>query len=113
MKDIDQKVVQYTLEFSSELGLDIDQTALTNAIVGHLASARKVVTNETLERIGHQHLAVMINTAARYNITLAEVMNEAVKQGVQPVSAVCRQVRDGKTLTRRVSRKPSLTLIKG
>jgi hypothetical protein len=113
MNDIDHKVVQYTLDFSKELGLDIDPSAITDSIVRHLSSARKVVTNETLERIGHQHLAVMINTAARYDLSLAEVMNMAVKQGVQPVSSLCKQVRETKEATKRISRKPSLTLIKG
>lgn len=37
-------------------------------------AARRVATNEILERIGHAHLAVMTNIATRYNLSLAEMI---------------------------------------
>ncbi|MDG9928773.1 MULTISPECIES: hypothetical protein [unclassified Pseudomonas] len=112
MRDIDSKVFQYTVDFSRQVAADIDLAALQENIVRHLDSARRVVTNETLERIGHIHLAVMINTAARYNLSLAEVMMEAVRQGVQPVSPLCVSVQSAKSSSRRTSKRPTLSIVK-
>ena len=112
MRDIDSKVYQYTLEFSRTVAAEVDPSALQDSIERHLESARKVVTNSTLERIGHVHLAVMINTAARYNLSLGEVMMEAVRHGVQPVAPLCVAVETAKTSSRRTSRKPQLKLVK-
>lgn len=72
MKDIDDKVFQYTLEFSRDAGMDMDPRALKEGINRHMNSARTVVTNATLERIGHVHLSLIINTAARYDISWAK-----------------------------------------
>lgn len=94
MRDIDSKVYQYTLEFSRTVAAEVVPAALQDSIERHLESARKVVTNDTLERIGHVHIAVMINTAARYNLSLGEVMMEAVRHGVQPVAPLLRSGRN-------------------
>lgn len=112
MRDIDEKVFQYTVEFSRESGLDVDTAALRDGISRHLQAARKVVTNETLERIGYQHLAVMINTAARYKLSLGEVIMEAVRSGVQPVSGLCATVKDRKDGSHRIARRPTLRVVK-
>lgn len=112
MADIDEKVVQYTLQFSKECKLDVDEHLLRDNIYRHLQVARSVVTEATLERIGHVHLSVMINTAARYNLSLAEVMMEAVRVGVQPVAPLCVAVEARKTSTTRVHSRPSLRVIK-
>lgn len=112
MRDIDSKVFQYTVDFSRQTAAEVDLVALQDSIERHLESARKVVTNETLERIGHVHLAVMINTAARYNLSLAEIMMEAVRQGVQPVAPLCAAVETAKASSRRTSAKPRLRVIK-
>lgn len=112
MKDFDDKVYQYTLGFSKEVGADVDPIALKNGIEQHLITARAVVTDATLERIGFQHIAVMINTAARYDLTLGEALMEAVRNGSQPVSAVCSAVKDRKSGSKRISKRPALTLVK-
>lgn len=112
MRDIDSKVLQYTLEFSRQVAAEVDPAALQDSIERHMDSARRVVTNDTLERVGHVHLAVMINTAARYNLSLGEVMMEAVRKGVQPVSPLCVAVEASKSSTRRTSRRPTLTVVK-
>jgi hypothetical protein len=111
MKDIDDKVFQYTLEFSRDAGMDTDPGALKEGINRHMNSARAVVTNDTLERIGHVHLSLIINTAARYDISLGEALMESVRQGSQPASAICAAVVSRKTPTRRVSSKPVLRLV--
>jgi hypothetical protein len=111
MSDIDGKVFQYTLEFSREAGMDTDPLALKEGIYRHMNSARAVVTDATLERIGHVHLSLIINTAARYDITLGEALMESVRQGSQPASAICAAVVSQKTPTRRISSKPKLRLV--
>lgn len=112
MKDFDEKVYQYTMEFTRDVGADVDPVALKNGILQHLASARSIVTDGTLERIGFQHVAVMINTAARYGLTLGEVMMEAVRNGAQPVSSLCSTLSSRKESTSRISKKPALRLVK-
>lgn len=111
MADIDDKVYQYTLDFSQQAGINTDPAALKDGIRRHMASARTVVTNETLERIGHVHLSLMINTAARYGLSLGEVMMEAVRNGSQPVAAICAAICARKTGTRRPAKRPSLRLV--
>lgn len=112
MFDIDEKVIEYTIQFSRDIGLEVDPESLSNGIRQHMHSARKVVTNDTLCRIGHQHIAVMINTAARYNLALSEILNEAVTTGVQPVSTICKEVRDRKVTVKRTHVKPQLKIVK-
>lgn len=112
MADIDEKVVQYTLEFSRTCKLDVDEYILRDNIYRHLQVARSVVTEATLERIGHVHLSVMINTAARYDLSLAEVMTEAVRVGSQPVAPLCVAVESRKNSITSVKRRPSLSVVK-
>lgn len=112
MTDFDSKVYEYTLQFTQESGVDVDPVGLRNGINRHLNSARTVVTHATLERIGYQYIAVMINTAARYDLSLAEVLMASLRDGIQPLSATCATLRREKDATNRVPKKPRLTLIK-
>lgn len=111
MADIDDKVYQYTLNFSQQAGIDADPVALKEGVRRHLASARTVVTNETLERIGHVHLSLMINTAARYGLSLGEIVMEAVRNGSQPVASLCAAVSSRKAGARRPRQAPVLRLV--
>lgn len=111
MADIDDKVYKYTLDFSVQAGMTIDQPALQEGIRRHMASARTVVTTETLERVGHVHLSIMINTAARYGLSLGEVMMEAIRNGSQPVASLCAAVSSRKNGARRPKQKPNLRLV--
>ncbi|MCY1280333.1 hypothetical protein D9M68_600870 [compost metagenome] len=111
MPDIDDKVFQYTLDFCQEYDLKIVEADLRENISRHMQSARSVVTDATLERIGHVHLSLIINTAARYDLSLGEVIMEAVRQGSQPVSSLCAAISARKSGTRRVTRKPNLRLV--
>ncbi|MBV2133269.1 hypothetical protein KRX52_10715 [Pseudomonas sp. MAP12] len=111
MADIDDKVYQYTLNFSHEAGLETDPVALKDGVLRHMASARTVVTTATLERIGHVHLSLMINTAARYGLSLGEVVIEAVRNGSQPVAALCSAISSRKNGVRRPKQKPTLRLV--
>lgn len=101
MNDIDDKVYRYTLDYSVQAGMTIDPPALHEGIRRHMASARTVVTTETLERIGHVHLSVMINNAARHGLTLGEVVMEAIRNGSQPVASLCTAI-----VTRKEAPKP-------
>lgn len=107
MSDIDDKVYQYTLNFSREAGLDTDPVALKDGVLRHMASARTVVTTATLERIGHVHLSLMINTAARYGLSLGEVVMEAVRNGSQPVAALCAAIVARKGAPKSVTPSPA------
>ncbi|UII71400.1 hypothetical protein LVW35_27865 [Pseudomonas sp. HN11] len=111
MRDIDSKVLRYTIDFSRQAAAEENQAALQANIERHMDAARRVVTNETLERIGHAHLAVMINAAVRYNLSLAEIIMEAVCQGVQPVAAICAAVETAKS-SRRITTKLRLHIVK-
>lgn len=111
MYDIDEKVFSYTADFSKEVEVDVNMEDLRNGVMQHMASARTVVSNRTLERIGYQHLAVMINTAARYDLTLAEVLAEAINAGVQPVSSLCQTVSSRKKGATRKSKRPTLRIV--
>ncbi|CAD5377407.1 hypothetical protein OF001_U20334 [Pseudomonas sp. OF001] len=111
MLDIDDKVYRYTMDFSVQAGIETDPPALREGIRRHMASARTVVTTETLERIGHVHLSVMINTAARFGLSLGEVMMEAIRNGSQPVASLCAAVSSRKNGARRKQQKPDLRLV--
>lgn len=111
MADIDDKVFEYTMNFSKQVGIDTDPNALKDGVRRHMAAARTVVTTETLERIGHVHISLMINTAARYGLSLGEVMMEAVRNGSQPVAALCSAICARKTDSRRPAKRPDLRLV--
>ncbi len=108
MNDIDDKVYRYTLDYSVQAGMTIDPPALHEGIRRHMASARTVVTTETLERVGHVHLSLMINTAARYGLSLGEVLMEAVRNGSQPVASLCDAI-----VARKGSLRKTVTPIPG
>ena len=111
MADIDDKVYRYTLDFSIQAGVEADPDALRDGVRRHMAAARTVVTTATLERIGHVHLSLMINTAARYGLSLGEVMMEATRNGSQPVASLCAAICNRKTGVRRPPKKPDLRLV--
>lgn len=112
MSDLDEKVAQYTLEFSRSCELEIDEATLRDNIGRHLQSARAVVTEATLLSIGHVHLSVMINTAARYDQTLGEVMLEGVRKGVQPITPLCTAIQARKNSVSRIQQQPRLRIVK-
>lgn len=102
MKDFDEKMYNHTFEFALRHQVDVDSLRLKESIRRHLCSARQVVTDATLERLGYQHVAVMINTAAQYNLSLGQVLMEAVATGAMPVSNLCSTLRKRKTPNLRV-----------
>lgn len=110
--DFDDKVYEYTLKFSRDVGADVNPVALLNGIKSHLRSAREVVTDESLEELGYQHVALMINTAARYGSTLGQVMSEGLKTGVQPVSVLCATLRARRDSAKHPNLKPHLRVVK-
>lgn len=109
---LEEQIFEYTLNFCRETGADVDPIALRNGIDRHVATARAVVTDASLERIGHQHLAVMINTAARYSLTLGEVINEGLRTGVQPVSILCSSLKSKRDTVTRTRKRPKLQIVK-
>lgn len=112
MSDFDDKVIEHTLQFTLNTGVDVDPVGLRNGLTRHLNSARTVVTHATLERIGYQYISVMINTAARYDLSLGELLMASIREGIQPISNTCATLRREKDATNRVPKKPRLTLVK-
>ncbi|MEI4519242.1 hypothetical protein [Pseudomonas sp. CCNWLW23] len=111
MHDFDHKVFRYTIQFSRDLTPDVDRAALLSGIKRQLDAARQVVTEETLERIGHAQLAVMINTASRFNLSLDDVMMEAFHRGMHPMPPLCTDVAAAKS-GRSPALKPRLQIVK-
>ncbi|MDH1147203.1 hypothetical protein N5C60_21630 [Pseudomonas mosselii] len=111
MHDFDLKVFRYTIQFKRDLTPDFDRAALLSGIKRQLEAARQVVTEETLERIGHAQLAVMINTAARFNLSLDDLMMEAFHRGVHPMAPLCADVAAAKS-GRRSALRPRLQVVK-
>ncbi len=109
--DLDEAVFQYTEEFSRQAGLELDPAELREGICRHMASARAVVTDRTLKKICHLQLALMINTAARFGVSLGEVLMEALRLGSRPVAEVCNTLANRKTSARPAPRKPNLRLV--
>lgn len=110
--NFDDKVIDYTVQFCNEAEVDVDPVALKSGIKLHLNTARQYVTDDTLEAIGHKHIATMINTAARYKLTLGEVILECIKDGVQPVSVVCSSLHSRKSSVKKIHKPPHLRVIK-
>lgn len=109
---LDDRVYEYTADFCKRTDAEVDLVALRNGIKRHLDAARQVVTNETLERLGHQHLAVMINTAARYSLSLGEVMMEGVREGTKTTGILCDLVNAKAVRAVKIPMKPRLRIVK-
>lgn len=116
MENIDNKVFEYTLNFARESRIEVEPENLKVGIRRHMDSARNVVTTATLERIGHVHLSLMINTAARYGLSLGEVIMTGVRNGCQPVASICTTLLKKKTGHSKsdfdqIKKKPHLYLV--
>lgn len=93
-------------------GLDVDPVQLKRGIQRQIAGALSVVSPETLARLGARRVAGMIDTAGRFNVTLAEMFNESLLEGSDKSSSLCQAIKSRKQSTVRVQRKPHLSLVK-
>ncbi len=89
--------------------LDIDPVALRRAIAQQVSEAQRVASPEALTCIGPARLAVMIDVATRYELSLAELLMEALDAGADNAASLCREAASRRTTTRR--RPPPLTLV--
>ena len=111
MQDLDEKVLRYTLVFCLKAGIQMDTAQLRAGILRHMETARAAVSDDTLEKLGHVHLALMINTAARYGLQLGEVVTEAALTGSLSVVTLCETVSSRKRGTSKVRTRPHLRLV--
>lgn len=99
-------------DFCQEHDLDVDPVQLKRGIQRHLAGSLQVVSPECLSRLGARKLALMIDTAGRFNVTLAEMFNEALVEGSEKSSTLCQALKSRKVSTQRTHQKPNLSLVK-
>lgn len=112
MKEIVDKIHEYMWAFCQKAEIDVDPVLLKRSIGQQISGALLVVSPQSLERIGHAKLAVMIDVAARYEVTLAEMLNESLIQGAENSATLCRDIRSRKESTRRISRRPRLQVVR-
>lgn len=112
MQEMVDQVHDYMWQFCQKAQLDIDPVQLKRSIGRQLSGALLVVSPESLKRIGPTRLAVMIDVANRYEVTLAEVLNEAIQTGADNTATLCRDVRSRKEGTKRIKAKSRLRVVK-
>lgn len=112
MKEMVEKVHEYMWAFCEKANLDVDPVMLKRSIGQQISGALLVVSPESLKRIGHARLAVMIDVASRYDVTLAEILNEALQAGADNSASLCRDVRSRKENTKRIHSKARLRVVK-
>lgn len=106
------EVHQIMWGFCQEHDLDIDPVQLRRGIQRQISGALSVVSPETFSRIGARRIALMIDTAGRFDVTLAEMLNESIMEGSDKSSSLCQTIKSRKNSTQRVSRKPHLSVVK-
>lgn len=52
-----------------------------------------------------------IDMASRYEVTLAEILNESIIQGSDNSATLCRDIRSRRSSTARVKRRPKLRVV--
>lgn len=111
LRELVEKIHTHMLEFARGNNLDVDSGALRDNIRRHLASTTTVVAPESLERVGYRRLAVMIDTAARYELTLGELMAESIDQGCNRSALIARDLRNRRREEEIASSRPKLRIV--
>jgi len=112
MQRMVEQVHQIMWDFCVEHDLDVDPVMLKRSVQRQVAGALQVVSPECLSRLGAKRLALMIDTAGRFDVTLAEMLNESLLEGADKSSSLCQAINSRKQSTQRVERKPHLALVK-
>lgn len=99
-------------EFCTTHSVDVDPVQLKRSVHRHLSGALQVVSPECLDRLGARRLALMINTAGTFNVTLAELFNESLLEGSDKSALLCQVIKSRKSSTQRISARPKLTVVK-
>lgn len=112
MREMVEQVHDYMWKFCQQAQLDIDPVMLKRSIGQQISGALLVVAPQSLQRIGHVKLAVMIDVASRYDVTLAELLNESLVAGSDNSASLCRDIRSRKEGTQRIHSRARLRLVK-
>lgn len=111
MRELVDSVHRYMWDFAEQAGIDIDPVALRRGIQRQLNSACLVLAPAALDRMGPQKLALMIDIAGRYNLTLAELFQESVDDGVQRAHTLANSIYRRKDGIKREKQRPKLRLV--
>lgn len=112
MHEMVEQLHAHLWAFAERAQLDIDPVALKRSIGQQVSGALLVVSPEALERIGHARLAVMLDVATRYELTLAELLMEALDAGADNSASLCRDLKGRQGRTRQGAKAPHLHVIK-
>ncbi len=112
MREMVDAIHEYMWQFCKKAQLDVDPVMLKRSIGQQVSGALLVVAPESLKRIGHARLAVMIDVANRYEVTLAELLNESLQAGANNSASLCRDIRSRRSGTQRIKTKARLRLVK-
>lgn len=112
MQKMVEEVHAIMWDFCQIHSLDVDPVQLKRSIQQHINGALQVVAPECLSRLGARRLSLMINTAGNFNVTLAEILNEALIEGSEKSAILCQVVKSRKASTQRISVKPNLSIVK-
>ena len=93
MRELVDRVFAVTWEVCERERLDADPTALRHTISRQLSAALTVVTPATLQRLGAEQLALMINAALRNQLTLAELLEATLLDAGQRAGTLSREIR--------------------
>lgn len=111
MREMVDAVHEHMLTFAQAHEIDIDSSALRRTIQRQLSSALQVISEPELRRLGHHRLAFMIDTACRFDVSLGEVMHEAMLDGVQQVATLCRTLQSRREALTTTKHRPALRLV--
>jgi hypothetical protein len=112
MREMVEKIHAYMWAFCQKAELDIDPVLLKRSIGQQVSGALTVVAPESLNRLGHVRLAVMIDVANRNEVTLAELLHESLTNGADNSATLARNLRSRKQGTVRLQRRAKLRLVK-
>lgn len=112
MREMVEQIHDYMWEFCKKANLDVDPVMLKRSIGQQVSGALLVVAPESLNRIGHARLAVMIDVANRYEVTLAELLNESLQAGASNSASLARDILSRREGTKRTRARARLRVVK-
>ncbi|USZ49358.1 hypothetical protein [Halomonas sp. DN3] len=112
MQEMVEQIHSSMWSFCQKARIDVDPVMLKRSIGQQVSGALLVVSPEALKRIGHSRLAVMIDVANRHDLSLAELLNEALVAGADDAASVCRSLHTRKEHIQKIKMRSRLTLVR-
>lgn len=93
MRELVDQIHSYMWEFLEQHGIAVeDPSRLRRNIQRQVTSGLTVISPMAMDRMGYKRVARMIDTAGRYNVTLAELLNEALQDGEDRQASLAKSV---------------------